>query len=162
MKQFPTHIVAVDGIIENDRGEILLVRNSHSQMYTVPGGQVEAGENLMEALTREISEETGAMVEVGELLCVSSNTGSYEGYNGYDLVPTKLMLGFACRYVGGELHTSPENHETLWVPKEKVPDFLTSPWMLERFRAYLEREKGVTYLAYKTKPRYDLELRRFI
>lgn len=27
MKQFPTHIVAVDGIIENDRDEILLVKN---------------------------------------------------------------------------------------------------------------------------------------
>lgn len=50
MKQFPTHIVAVDGIIENGNNEILLVKNSYHNVYTVPGGQVEIGENLIEAL----------------------------------------------------------------------------------------------------------------
>jgi ADP-ribose pyrophosphatase YjhB (NUDIX family) len=52
MKQFPTHIVAVDGIIENDNNEILLVKNRHHGVYTVPGGQVEVGENLIEALKK--------------------------------------------------------------------------------------------------------------
>ena len=41
MKRFSTHIVAVDGIVENGKGEILLVKNSCTQQYTVPGGQVE-------------------------------------------------------------------------------------------------------------------------
>lgn len=59
MKQFPTHIVAVDGIIENDKNEILLVKSRDKEIYTIPGGQVEIGENLTNALIREIKEETG-------------------------------------------------------------------------------------------------------
>lgn len=81
MKQFPTHIVAVDGIVENDSNEILLVKHRHYGIYTIPGGQVEVGENLKEALMREIKEETGIDVVVNKLVCISSNTCTYQGYN---------------------------------------------------------------------------------
>jgi 8-oxo-dGTP diphosphatase len=60
MKQFPTHIVAVDGIVENERNEILLVKNRDKEVWTVPGGQVEIGENLIDALIREIKESSFA------------------------------------------------------------------------------------------------------
>lgn len=39
MKEFPTHIVAVDGIIENDNNEILLVKSRNHGIYTIPGGR---------------------------------------------------------------------------------------------------------------------------
>lgn len=157
MKEFPTHIVAVDGIIENDKNEILLVKHSHHKIYTVPGGQVEVGENLIEALKREIREETGVEVQVDKLICVSSNTGTYKGYNGYDLVPTKVMFGFTCRYVEGALKTSEENTETLWVPKEKVLEMITAPNLIKRFQAYLKFNGEIQYLEYVTKPEYQLK-----
>ena len=87
MKQFPTHIVACGGIVENEKGEVLLVKHINGY-WSFPGGQVEIGENLMEALQREIWEEAGAKAEVVKLLGVSSNTVSYPGYNGYETVPT--------------------------------------------------------------------------
>lgn len=160
MKEFPTHIVAVDGIIENDNGEILLVKNSYKNTYTTPGGQVEVGENLIDALKREISEETGAMVNVNKLICVSSNTGTHKGYNGYNIVPTKVMLGFTCTYIGGELHTSDENKETIWVPKDKVLEYIDSPNLIERFKAYFNSKDEIQYLEYVTKPDYELKLKR--
>lgn len=162
MKQFPTHIVAVDGIIENYENDILLVKHRDKEIYTIPGGQVEVGENLMDALIREVEEETGVQVEVNKLICISSNTGTYQGYNGYGTVPTKVMFGFTCKYIGGELCTSNETSETLWVPKEKVLEYIVEPNLVERFKAYLNFKGDIQYLEYITKPKYHLKLKRFI
>ena len=161
-RQFPTHIVAVDGIVENDNNEILLVKHRHHGVYTIPGGQVEIGENLMEALIREIKEETGIDASVEKLICVSSNTCTYQGYNGYGTVPTKVMFGFTCRYIGGTLCTSDETSETLWVDKEKILDYIAVPNLVERFNAYLNFKGDIQYLQYITKPEYDLKLKRLI
>nr|WP_083486512.1 NUDIX hydrolase [Alicyclobacillus ferrooxydans] len=50
---FPTHIVAVGGIVEDGEGNVLLVKTRDGG-WVFPGGQVEVGENLMDALCREI------------------------------------------------------------------------------------------------------------
>lgn len=160
MKQFPTHIIAVDGIVENDKSEILLVKHRDKEVWTVPGGQVEIGENLIEALIREIKEESGIDVVVNKLVCISSNTGTYEGYNGYGTVPTKVMFGFTCTFIGGELTDSDETSESLWVPRERVLDYIKVPCLVERFKAYLYFDGNIQYLEYITRPQYDLKLNR--
>lgn len=160
MKQFPTHIVAVDGIVENERNEILLVKHRDKEVWTIPGGQVEIGENLVDALIREIKEESGIDVSVNKLVCISSNTCTYEGYNGYGTVPTKVMFGFTCRFIGGQLSVSDETSESRWVSKDSVLDYITVPNLVERFKAYLNFDGNIQYLEYITKPQYDLKLKR--
>ena len=54
----PTHIVAVGGIVINDKNEILMVKHWR-QGWVFPGGMVEVGENLFDGLKREVMEETG-------------------------------------------------------------------------------------------------------
>lgn len=162
MKQFPTHIVAVDGIIENDNDEILLVKDRHKGIYTFAGGQVEVGENLIDALMREVKEETGVDVEVKKLICISSNTATYQGHSGYGTVPTKVMFSFICKYLGGELITSDETSESLWVDKDKVLNYISSPNLVERFELYLNFQGDIQYLEYITRPEYDLKLKRLI
>ncbi|WP_397311263.1 NUDIX domain-containing protein [Paenibacillus ihbetae] len=95
----PTHIVAVGGIVENENGEILLVKVRNGWVF--PGGQVEVGENLIEALMREVKEESGIDTTVSHLIGVYSNTSTYPGYNGVDMVPTKVMMDYVCTYTGG-------------------------------------------------------------
>ena len=72
----PTHIVAAAGIVVNSSGEILLVKNNR-RGWEFPGGQVEVGENVIDAVKREIMEEAGVEIEVGEVFCISSNTCKY-------------------------------------------------------------------------------------
>ncbi|GEM_PF-3094732 len=96
MKRFPTHIVAVFGVVENENREVLLLKHRHHDIWMFPGGQVEVGENLVEALIREAREESGMEIEVGRMFCVTSNTCTYPGYDGYDTVPSKVIMGFAC------------------------------------------------------------------
>ena len=57
-KILPTHIVAAAGIVLNERDEVLLV-NTYLDSWVLPGGEVEIGENLMDAVKREIFEESG-------------------------------------------------------------------------------------------------------
>ena len=162
MKQFPTHIVAVDGIIENKNNEILLVRNRDKDVWTTPGGQVEIGENLIDALKREIMEESGVEVTVDKLICVSSNTAVNPGFNGYGIIPTKVMFGFTCTYLSGELCTSDETSESKWVAKETVLEYIKEPNLIERYKAYLTYDGSIRYLEYVTKPEYLLKTDRKI
>jgi 8-oxo-dGTP diphosphatase len=61
----PKHIVSVSGFITNEKGEVLLVKtHDRKDTWETPGGQVENGETLEEAVRREIKEETGLNVKL--------------------------------------------------------------------------------------------------
>ena len=157
----PTHIVAVGGIVEDAQGNILLVKTIHGG-WVFPGGQVEVGENLMDALSREIKEESGIDVVVAHLIGVYSNTCIHKAYDGVTDVPTKLMLDYVCEPVGGELCISEETTESSWVAKEKVLDMITAPAIRTRYQAYLNFDGNVNYMEYVTKPQFELKLNRTI
>lgn len=80
MITMPTHIVAAGGIVENEQGHILLVKTKHDG-WVLPGGQVEAGENLI-ALCREIKEERGIDVEVSRFSACTPTREPISGMMG--------------------------------------------------------------------------------
>lgn len=88
----PRHIVAVSGMIEDDAGRVLLVKTPR-RGWEFPGGQVELGETLIEALVREVCEESGCEVEVDRLVAVYSNPAP----------PEKVIFLFRGRCRGGTL-----------------------------------------------------------
>jgi 8-oxo-dGTP diphosphatase len=158
--QMPVHIVATLGFVENDKEEILVVKERRSGKWVFPGGQVEIGENLMNGLIREVKEESGIDVEVSHLTSIHSNTGTYEGHSGVKIVPTKVMFDFVCKPVGGELATSDETSDSRWVNKEKVLDLVTAPALRTRYQAYLDFNGSINYMDYITKPEFELKLKR--
>jgi 8-oxo-dGTP diphosphatase len=63
--------IAVAG--QTSDGRFLLIRRGDSGKWALPGGTLEWGEQMREAITREVVEETGAsVIELGELLGVYS------------------------------------------------------------------------------------------
>ena len=98
---------------------------------------MEVGENVIDAVKREIMEEAGVDIEVGEVFCIASNTGKYPGYNGVKEVPTKIMLVFICKAKSGIPSPSDENSESAYVPKDKVLDLIQAPAIIERYKAFL-------------------------
>lgn len=157
----PLHIVAVGGIVENPEGEILLVQDRRGG-WVFPGGQVENGESLIEALVREVLEESGIEIEVSCLIGVYSNTSSYEGHSGVAHIPTKVILDYLCRPVGGKLGISEETSASEWVQRERVLERIAAPAIRTRYQAYLDGDEHVTYMSYKTKPDFRIEMQRSI
>lgn len=157
----PTHIVAGAGVVVNENDEVLLVK-TYNAGWVFPGGQVEVGENVIDGVKREVMEEAGVDIEVGELFCISSNTGKHPGTNGVKEIPTKVMLDFICKAKGGTPGPSEENSESAYFPKDKVLALIESPSIIERYQAYLTYAGRPTYLEYVTKPTFELKLKRLI
>ena len=67
-------------ILENQNGKIALLYSKEYNIYSLPGGGIEEGENINDALYRELSEETGCNItSVTELGYIEENRG-YSDY----------------------------------------------------------------------------------
>lgn len=69
--------VSVSVLAHGENGDILVLNTDEE--YSLPGGLVTGGEDLKEAGRREVLEETGCDVEIGELLEISTDRGAFPG-----------------------------------------------------------------------------------
>jgi 8-oxo-dGTP diphosphatase len=147
----PTHIVAVTGLIRNEKGEVLLVKTkSRNDSWEGPGGQVERGETLEEAFRREVKEETGIDIEVGEMIGV------------YQVVERSVyIVMFYATCTQTEL-TIPTNEidEATFIPltMDNIADYMPRPGVRERIEDALQGKKNV-YRAYTMEP-YEIVTER--
>jgi ADP-ribose pyrophosphatase YjhB (NUDIX family) len=66
-------VVAVTAFILDESGQLLMIRRTDNDLYAIPGGAQEVGETISQTVVREISEETGILVEVTGLIGVYSD-----------------------------------------------------------------------------------------
>ena len=137
----PLHIVAVVGLVTDDAGRVLMI-NSPRRGWELPGGQVEEGETLPDALTREIRKETGIEAEVNRLVLGHSNLAP----------PAKVILGFHCRATGGHIATSAESLAVEWVDRDSVVMHIAHPAVAKPARELIADTDGVRYVAYGLEP----------
>jgi 8-oxo-dGTP diphosphatase len=135
------HIAAVTGLISRPDGKILMVL-SPRRGWELPGGQVDQGESLREALYREVLEESGVIIEAGMLACIHHNLKP----------PPKLIFGFLGTWTSGELETSAESIETEWVERDQVLQRITHSVNFERTKDMLEFSGQLVYRVYFTDP----------
>jgi ADP-ribose pyrophosphatase YjhB (NUDIX family) len=114
--------IAVSASIFRD-GQLLLVRRARSPAkgyYSLPGGRVEYGETLHEALVREVTEETALTIEVvglagwRDVVPSPANAGHY------------VILSFAARWIAGEPSLNDELDDALWIEPDSIGDFKTT------------------------------------
>jgi ADP-ribose pyrophosphatase YjhB (NUDIX family) len=93
-------------------GRILLIphhdKKNQIRAWYVPGGEIETGERLLEGAAREVLEETGFEVEVGELIDVRESINAKKHHS--------LRFTFAGRIIGGELRPDMAHHK----PPERI------------------------------------------
>ena len=93
-------IVYAGGCIFNEKGEVLLQKRSDCNKWGFPGGALELGETPQMAAKREVEEETGLDVEVGNLIGVYTDCDVVCA-NG-DRVQS-ICIGYEMTIVGGSL-----------------------------------------------------------
>lgn len=157
---YPVHIVSVGGLIENNEGKILMLL-SPDRGWEIPGGQVEEGESLTDALKREVKEETGIDIEVGNLKTVHSNITKRFQPDGISSIGSIINFGFTGEAISGELTTSEESLEVAWVHREKVLDLIGKDFMRDRVKNMLSAEEKIIYGVFTREP-YTLHEVKYI
>lgn len=123
--------LAVSGAIFRD-GRLLLVRRAHMPalgVYTLPGGRVEFGESLHQALHREIAEETALQVEIIGLAGWREVLPGPRGGGHY------VILSFAACWLAGEPRLNEELDDVLWRDPSNLGDLTTTDGLGDIVRA---------------------------
>jgi ADP-ribose pyrophosphatase YjhB (NUDIX family) len=125
-RTYPTrpYLAVSAAIVRDDR--VLIVRRARTPahgLYTLPGGGVELGETLEEAVIREVREETALDVAPVELVgfrqaIVRDTAGRIERHF--------VILPFAARLIGGEISLNEELAEAHWLLPSELAGLKTT------------------------------------
>jgi ADP-ribose pyrophosphatase YjhB (NUDIX family) len=119
-------VVAVTAFILEESGRLLMIRRTDNDLYAIPGGAQEIGETISQTVVREVKEETGILVEVTGLIGVYSDPEHVIAFADGE-VRQEFSLCFRARPTQGELRTSSESKEVLWVEPARLNDLNIHP-----------------------------------
>lgn len=120
--------LATSAVILADEGgddgvRLLLTRRSDTGLWCLPGGVMEPGESVTEAIVREVHEETGLDVCVERLVGVYSDPDLLATYaDGVKQQP--VVLCFECTVVRGSPRVSAETTEIGWFAPDALPEIV--------------------------------------
>jgi ADP-ribose pyrophosphatase len=132
-RQYPDRPIVAVGAAVCRGGRVLIVRRGKSPskgVWTVPGGAVDLGETMRQAAAREVLEETGLQIEVGEVVGILDNIVHAPaedrslgqgplGHSPHGILYHYAIVDFAALYISGELTPSDELMDAAWaLPNE--------------------------------------------
>jgi ADP-ribose pyrophosphatase YjhB (NUDIX family) len=116
-REFPvTPLMGVGAVIVKEN-RVLLIRRGAEPLkghWSLPGGLVELGESLTEAVVREVREETGLIVEPLELVELFDSIHREGARVRYHYV----VADYLCRVVGGALQAASDAEDARWVERD--------------------------------------------
>jgi 8-oxo-dGTP diphosphatase len=147
-REFPDAPRAGVGAVVLAGDRVLLVRRGHAPSagkWSIPGGLIELGERLEDAVAREVEEECGLRVRVGEVCGVIDRVvldGPPAGASArvrYHWV----IIDYVAEVLGGELRAGSDAAEVRWVPLAEIGRYETTDGLAEMIhRAVRLREEG--------------------
>ncbi|MCF0178200.1 MAG: NUDIX domain-containing protein [Bacteroidales bacterium] len=115
---------AAGGYVQSPDGAVLMIH--HRDVWDLPKGMVEPGEDKLSAALREVKEETGVeAVSDGVLICITYHTYRYEGKK-----MLKRTFWYRMTAVVGETkpQTEEEISEALWIDKKNMPHYINATY----------------------------------
>jgi 8-oxo-dGTP diphosphatase len=120
-REYPESPLVGVGAVIVEKNRVLLIRRGTAPLlgeWSLPGGVLECGETLREAVAREAREETGLVVQTGEMLGVYERViRDDDGRVRYHYV----LIDFLCRPVGGDLKAGSDAADVRWFTREELP-----------------------------------------
>ncbi len=119
-REYPVRPICAVGAVVRDRDKVLLIRRGRPPRlneWSIPGGAVELGETLQEAVQREVQEECGLQVAVGEIVAAidiieRDDAGRVQFHY--------VILDFAATRLAGDLAATSDAAEARWVPGSEL------------------------------------------
>ncbi|AKG91183.1 ADP-ribose pyrophosphatase [Geoglobus ahangari] len=144
MRRYPEKPLVGVGAVVIRNGKILLVKRANEPnkgKWSVPGGLVRAGETLEEALKREMREELGVEVEVGDVACVTDEIF----YDGEKRVEYHYVVIDFYADIDGEPKAMSDAADVGWFELERVGEIGAVDFVL-RLVENITKNSGKIYL----------------
>ena len=121
-------------IVENEKGEILLIRRTDNGCWGYAGGSVELDEKVEDAAKRELFEETGLIAQELELFGVFSGKDLHYTYPNGDEV-SNIDIVYTCRKYSGTLKMQESEVADLqFFDVNEIPDNISPPIRRQLFQ----------------------------
>ena len=120
-------------------GQVLVVRRARApadSLFSLPGGVVEIGETLTQALIREVREETSLAIEPVALVGFREAIARDRDER---IERHFVILPFAARWLAGEIKLNEELSEARWLDPAELSGLPTTPGLAEIVTATLKR-----------------------
>jgi len=130
----------VGALIVNNEGKILLAK-SHKwfDKYTLPGGHIEVGEGMIDAVRREVKEEVGLDVEVVEMLLLQEAIFEPEFYKKKHFI----FIDFYCKSKEQQVKLDQDEiQDYIWVFPGAAYNLKLDSFTRKTLDRYLERGRG--------------------
>ena len=119
---------------------VLLVKRGNEPSkgkWGLPGGGVELGEKVKDAIIREVKEETNLSIKPVRFITVLD---SIERDEEEKIKYHYLLLEFLCEVESGELHPSSDVNDARFIPVEEIEHITINPWTADFIRRVAEEE----------------------
>jgi 8-oxo-dGTP diphosphatase len=119
-------IPCVGAVIKDDRGRLLLIKRGHppgAGLWSLPGGRIEPGETDAAALAREMREETGLVIETGQLIGTVRRPAQDGGVLD--------IKDYAATVTGGTLSPGDDAADARWVEASELTSLPLTEGLVE-------------------------------
>ena len=124
-------VPSVVAVVQREDHRVLLIHKVDNGLWALPGGGHDPGESISETVVREVKEETGYDVEVQALTGIYTNPNHVMAYDDGE-VRQQFSIAFRARLIGGELTTSSESSEVVWMTVDEIAQLDMHPSMRMR------------------------------
>jgi 8-oxo-dGTP diphosphatase len=134
-REYPTFPIPGVAAVTIHKGKVLLVIRGKSPSlgkWGIPGGAVEVGETVEQAVVREVMEETNVVVKPVKLIKVF-DTISHDSEGKVRV--HYVLLEYLCEYVSGEVKAASDAPDAKWVPLKEMD----SIDMMENTRRFVKQ-----------------------
>jgi len=131
-----TIVPSVNVVVENNKGEILLIQRSDNGNWALPGGAIDIGESLTQAAIREVQEETGITCEITGLVGIYTDPKHIILYTSNNEARQEFSIVLVAHRLSGHPTPSNESTEVRWVDRTDLPSSNMDPSMRLRINHY--------------------------